>query len=325
VVVRVEAIITHGDADGVAAAGLYLYLRDNPEAAVYFTEPYNLHYTVNRASRSEYKRVVIADLGVNPSILSELLEQLRALREKGVDVVWYDHHVWNENWVRSVSELGVKLHVDTSTCATGVVAKYTPPLRSHVDYVFIEQLTRGVCAGDLWRFDHWLGPYYIRLVRRRDKDSWRRKVLVRIASGEYWSREFNSRVEEHIDRELSLLSSSLAVFTKSVGKSYKIAVVRGDNTVDSSFIAPYIMGRYGVNVVVVASSDGKLSFRSREVAIRDLAIRLGGGGHPYAAGSKIRIPWFIRLLSRLRGNLLLVYVANLVSRELERLGAYSGQ
>jgi oligoribonuclease NrnB/cAMP/cGMP phosphodiesterase (DHH superfamily) len=84
------------------------------------------------------------------------------------------------------------------------------------------------------------------------------------------------------------------------------------------------MGRYGVNVVVVASSDGKLSFRSSGVSIRELAVKLGGGGHPYAAGSKIRIPWFIRLLSRIRGDLLLIYVASIVSRELERLVTYSG-
>jgi oligoribonuclease NrnB/cAMP/cGMP phosphodiesterase (DHH superfamily) len=323
-VISVEAIITHGDADGVAAAGLYLYLRDNPESVVYFTEPYNLHYALARVSQSKYERVVITDLGVNPSTLSKLLEHLRALRKSEVKIVWYDHHVWNNDWIRSVNELGVELHVDTSTCATGIVAKYTQPLRSQVDYAFVEQLTRGVCAGDLWRFDHWLGPYYIRLVRRRDKDSWRRRVLVHIASGEYWSREFNSRVEDHVDRELSLLSSRLAVYTKSIGDSYKVAVVRDDKVIDSSFVAPYIMGRYGVNVVVVASSDGKLSFRSSGVSIRELAVKLGGGGHPYAAGSKIRIPWFIRLLSRIRGDLLLIYVASIVSRELERLVTYSG-
>ena len=320
----VEAIITHGDMDGVAAAGLYLYLRGNPESVVYLTEPYNLHSTLNHAVSSRYERLVITDLGVNPSTYRELVEKLRAIRELGTGIVWYDHHVWNENWVKGVREIGVELHLDTSTCATGVVAKYTEPLRQ-VDHEYVDQLVRGVCAGDLWRFDHWLGPYYIRLIRRRDKDSWKKRVLLYIASGQYWSSEFNSKVERHVDLELSLLSDKLVVYTKNINNYYRVAVVEDEEIIDSSFIAPYVMGRYNANVVVVASSNGKISFRSRGVSVRDLAVRLGGGGHSYAAGAKIRIPWYIRLLSKIQRKLLLVYVANLITRELERVLTYLGE
>jgi oligoribonuclease NrnB/cAMP/cGMP phosphodiesterase (DHH superfamily) len=319
----VEVIITHGDIDGVAAAGLYLYLRDNPESTVYFAEPYSLHRVLGRLAPGEYRRVVITDLGVNSSTLEEIRERLEYLRARGVEVAWYDHHVWDEDWISSIKSTGVELHVDRSTCATGVVAKYTKPLRQQVDYAFVEQLTRGVCAGDLWRFDHWLGPYYIRLVRRRDKDSWKRRVLIYIANGYYWSSEFDSKVERHVDLELSLLSSKLVVYMKNTSGSHRVAVVRDERVIDSSFIAPYVMGRYGVDVVAVVSSDGKISFRSRGVNVRDLAVRLGGGGHPNAAGTRIRIPWYIRLISKIRGDFLLRYVAGIITRELERLSANS--
>ncbi len=319
-----EVIITHGDMDGVAAAGLYLYLRDNPESVVYFTEPYNLHNTIDHVTSFRYEKLVITDLGINPSTYRELVEKLRTIRELETGIVWYDHHVWNENWIKGVREIGVELHLDTSTCATGVVAKYTKPLKQ-VNYEYVNQLVKGVCAGDLWRFDHWMGSYYIRLIRRKDKDSWKMKVLLYIANGQYWNSEFNSKVERHVDLELSLLSDKLMVYTKNINNHYRVAVVEDEEIIDSSFIAPYVMGRYNANIVVVTSSNGKISFRSRDVNVRDLAVRLGGGGHPYAAGAKIKVPWYIRLLSKIQRKLLLVYVANLVTQELERVLTYSGK
>jgi len=319
---EMEVIVTHGDMDGVAASGLYLYLRDNPESVVYFTEPYKLHSVLSQLISSGCERVVIIDLGVNPSIYSELLENLKLLRSRGVSVLWYDHHVWEENWIRDIRDLGVELYIDTSTCATGVVAKYTQPLRKHLDYEFIDKLTRGVCAGDLWKFDYWLAPYYIRLIRRRDKDSWKRRVLIYIASGNYWSGEFNSKIEKHVDLELGVLTSSLNVYIKNINEEYRIAVVEDNKIIDSSFIAPYIMGRFNVNIVAIVSKDGKVSFRGMGVNVRDIAVRLGGGGHLYASGAKIKIPWYIRVISRLRRDALLGYVASIIIRELK--STYSG-
>ena len=319
---EMEAVITHGDIDGVAATGLYLYLRNNPESVVYFTEPYKLHSALSQPILSECERVVITDLGVNPSIYDELLKNLRLLCRRGASVLWYDHHVWEENWVRDIRDLGVELYIDTSTCTTGVVAKYTQPLRQYLDYEFIDKLTRGVCAGDLWKFDYWLAPYYIRLIRRKDKDSWKKRVLVHIANGYYWSEEFNSKIEKHIDLELSTLTSKLNVYIKSINEKYRIAVVEDNENIDSSFIAPYIMGRFNTNIIAVVSSNGKVSFRGMGVNVRDIAVKLGGGGHLYASGAKIRIPWYIRILSRLRRDLLLVYVASIIIRELK--SAYSG-
>jgi len=57
-------------------------------------------------------------------------------------------------------------------------------------------------------------------------------------------------------------------------------------------------------------NDGKLSFRSRGVNVRDIALLLGGGGHLYASGAKIEIPFVTRLLGRISRKAILSYITN---------------
>ncbi|MGC8982331.1 MAG: DHH family phosphoesterase [Desulfurococcaceae archaeon] len=310
-----QAIVAHTDIDGVASAALYVYLAGVSEYRLFFTEPFRLAEALDKVSSAYYEKVVILDLGINPPTYSDVLRYLEMLKESDIEVAWFDHHVWNDEWLRDVSSLGVKLYVDTSTCTTGVVAKHVTPLRDNIDYSFVDNLVKGVCAGDLWKYDHWLGGYYVRLVRRKDRDSWRKKVVEVISSGNLWVGDFDAKVEEHIDAELKLLSSDLELAEKSV-KNTKIVAAMSSELVENSFLAAYIMGRYGADVVVLVSRDGKLSFRSRKVNVRDLALALGGGGHLYASGAKIKIPWFVRAFSKIKPRLLLNYVLFLISKKL---------
>jgi oligoribonuclease NrnB/cAMP/cGMP phosphodiesterase (DHH superfamily) len=314
----VVAIVTHTDIDGVGAAGLYVYLTGASEYRLFFTEPFLLDRELRKVLSAYYEKVVIADLGVNPPIFSQVLEYLKVLRENGIPVVWYDHHVWDEEWVQRVKDVGVELIIDRSTCATGVVAKYTKPARNNVDWAFVNTLVEGICAGDLWRFDHWLGGFYIRLVRRRDTDSWRKSVVKAFASGKLFSEEFYEKIVEHVDRELRVLSGNLEVVVKNLN-GINLAVAMNNEDIENSFLASHIIGRFDADVVVLVSIDGKLSFRSRHINVRELAVKLGGGGHPYAAGAKIEIPLLVRILSRFSRKVLLYYVSQRVSRELESM------
>lgn len=314
----VIAIITHTDMDGAGAAGIYLYLSNNPEHRIHFTEPYLLHRALSRVASAYYEKVVITDIGINPVIYSRVLEYLSLLRKHGIPVVWFDHHMWDNKWIHDLTSLGVELYVDKSTCATGVIAKYLRPERASIDGEFVREIVSGVCSGDLWTFDHWLGPYYVRLVRRRDDKSWRKLVIRTIANGKLWIPEFESKILDHLEHELKLFSEKMPVIEKNAGK-IKIVVTGSNEEVENSFIASFLLGRYSADIAVIASSDGKLSFRSRSINVRDIALKLGGGGHLYASGAKINIPWWVRLFSRVNAKMLLNYVAEVVSREVEDL------
>jgi len=301
-------IITHTDMDGVASAALYLYLNKPAKHLIYFAEPYNLDTALSRNLGGEVCSLAIMDLGVNPVIFDRVKELLSKYVSRGAQVTWFDHHVWSDEWVESVEKLGVRVIIDRSTCATGVVYRYSRAV-GDVDQDFVLNLVGGVCAGDLWRFDHWLAPFYLRLVRRRDSNEWRRKVVEVLSKGRYWDPLFDEKVVEAVEAELRNLRDDIRRIEKRV-EGLKINVVETNEEVENSFIAAFLMGRFNADIVVVASSDGKLSFRSNGVNVRDIAVALGGGGHPTASGAKINVPWSIRILSRFSRTIFLNYVAS---------------
>jgi len=308
----VVAIITHTDMDGAGAAGLYIYLSGIQNYKLFFTEPYLLNKTLARVLNANYERLVLLDIGINPSVYSEVVDYISQLRKRGVSIAWFDHHIWSEEWLRELRDLGVDIFNDKSTCATGVVAKYVEPRRNPVDSVFVSELVKGVCAGDLWRFDHWMGGYYLRLVRRIDSNTWRRNVVKTIAEGRLWSSEFDEKILTHVESELKVLSRGLSTLDK-YANGLKIVVAENNEEVENSFIAAFLIGRYNADIAVLASIDGRLSFRSRSVNVREIAVRMGGGGHVYASGAKIEVPLMVRLLGRIERKTVLSYVLNRVA------------
>lgn len=301
-------IITHTDMDGVASAALYIYLNNLRDYRVYFTEPYNLHEALERNNGKEYSNIVITDIGVNPIVFERVKELLDDYRRRGSRIYWFDHHVWSTKWIQEVRSIGVELYIDESTCATGVVYKYSKHgVDANED--FASNLVNGVCAGDLWRFDHWLGPYYIRLIRRKDSNEWRRRVLSRLTEGVYWDPSFNEKISATIDLELGLFRDDIRKIIREMN-GFRACIVESNENVENSFLASFMMGRFNTDVAVIASSDGKLSFRSRGVNVRDIAVALGGGGHLTASGARVNIPWRIRVLSKISREALLKHIAS---------------
>lgn len=303
-------IVTHTDMDGVGSAALYIYLYNKPPEKIYFTEPYLLYKTLKKIVGSDYavKNIALMDLGMNKNTMDKIIEYIRILRGKNIDIEWFDHHVWDEDWINKLKELGVKIYIDRSTCAVGVVAKYARQYGNNVDEDFVSELVRGVCAGDLWRFDHWRGPWYLRLIRRHDDPEWRLKVLEKISRGVLWDEEFTAKVVERFEKELyGYKMVDDTILTREIN-DIRIAVVLQNKSIENSFTASYTMGRTNADIVAVVSKDGKVSLRSRNINIRNLALAFGGGGHSRAAGFKIKIPLIIRLKSFFSNNAIQEYI-----------------
>lgn len=74
--------------------------------------------------------------------------------------------------------------------------------------------------------------------------------------------------------------------------------VRWKGPPDISYASQYLMNRY--NSIVFASVNGKsISFRSNIIDIRRFAEKLGGGGHPLAAGAGLNAPFWRKLLNKI--------------------------
>ncbi len=312
-------LVTHTDMDGVGSAAIYTYLQGKPPAAIYFSEPYTLDRVLGRIKSKTIRgrRLAVMDLGMNPRIIDKIIEEIRRLSREAAGIEWYDHHVWDGEWVERLKGIGVRVNVDRSTCAAGVVARYAPRGRNMIDESFLEEIVRGVCAGDLWRFDHWRGPWYLRLVRRRDSVKWRLHVLKVISSGRAWSQEFTDKIVERVEVELMEYRVVDEYILSKTVDGIRIAVAPNSKLVDNSFVAAYVMGRTDADIVGIIGRGGKLSLRSRSYNIRDLAVKLGGGGHPRAAGALVKIPLIVRIKSLFNKSILLEYVLNAIASNID--------
>ncbi len=313
-------VVTHTDIDGVGSASLYIYLQETPPKRIVFSEPYTLDKALNKIGIPSVDKIAIMDLGMNPRIMDRIIRYIEKISSSGIAIEWYDHHVWDNEWIETLRKLGVKAFIDRSTCATGVIAKYAPRKRSVIDESFIEEFVAGVCAGDLWRFDHWRGPWYLRLVRRRDSHRWRLHVIEVLSRGVLWSDEFTDVIVRRLEKELlefKRLSNSYII--REIN-GVRVTIAPSSDSVDNSFVAAYIMGRTDADIAAIISRDGKLSLRSRRINVREIAKRLGGGGHVRAAGAKLKLPLITRLKALFNQYSVLEYASKKIYESLLEIG-----
>ncbi len=307
-------IVTHTDIDGVGSAALYIYLQGEKPEKIYFSEPYLIDRTIKRLVGIRTDKIVFMDLGMNNSFYPLISKSLEKIINRGIEVEWYDHHVWENEWINGMKAIGTKLYIDRSTCATGVVAKYAPRKRVDVEQDFIDELVKGVCAGDLWKFDHWRGPWYLRLVRRREQNSWRLHVIDTLSQGILWKNEFTENIVAKLEKELKAYNDVIRnLYIRNIN-GLKIVYIPYNDLVDSSFMASLALGRANADIAVIVSRDGKLSFRSTGYNVRELAVKLGGGGHVKASGAKIKIPFKVKMMSLWRIEYLLHYIHTLIEK-----------
>lgn len=313
-------VITHTDLDGIASAVLvvkYLRSRGVGDVKTVLTQPHNLHLILRRLKCGE---VYLCDLGINHTTYNSILSEVRRLRDEGTSIYWFDHHIWQSDWIDRLLELGVKLYVDVSTCSAGVVANALKLLDGNS-----LKLVSATCSNDLWIFNDYLGNFLSRYVVCRSGSKWRKHLINSLSTFDgSLSDEIVRCAEDIMDRDLRVFNS---VIKKSVifdVKGVKIALVMKEwEESSTSYIAHFLMSRVNADIVVVYK-EGSLSIRSNDFNVRELAVRLGGGGHSKAAGAPFKTPLLYRLLLALGiKRPALKYCAKVISRELATVLASS--
>ncbi len=325
-------IVTHTDLDGVgsAAAAVAVFGRRSGEYTVLYAEPYNVHEKI--AEIAEYMEkgdiLVIADLGPNRDSFPHAVKAIEGLAGKGVRVYWFDHHVWDPAEAEAVEKAGARLILDRTTCATGVVARYAPSILGVEKPPFFEELEKAVCAADLWRWDHHLAPKLYRVAEARGEgvrpEDWRNRLVAKFSEGTLWDEEMESRLEDYVNRELANYNSILKTVVVVDGACRVAAAYKERGPPANSFVAASLLARHDADIAVIVRENGGMSLRSRRVNVREVAVRLGGGGHPVAAGAKIKIPITVRLAAKLSKKMLSRHAARVVLKAAEEAGVCKG-
>lgn len=311
-------IITHTDLDGIgaAAAAIRMLSRGEGEYTLVFAEPYNVHEALESIvdSVSEGDLIIVSDLGVNKASFDKSVILLSEALSKGARAKWLDHHIWSAEEKERLSSIGVEVHVDTSTCATGVVARYLKP--SNQDE-FVGRLVDAVCSADLWRWDHPMSGKLFRVVGERwQSTEWKQRIVEKFASGVMWDAEMEERLQEYVTQELE--GYNLTLRSVATAESNGIRVVATykyfKGPPNSSMIGALLLSRFDASIAAIVRSDGGLSLRSRKYNVQVIARELGGGGHPRASGAKIGIPFLVKLASSIYPRVLSMYVARIVLR-----------
>jgi oligoribonuclease NrnB/cAMP/cGMP phosphodiesterase (DHH superfamily) len=318
------SIVTHTDLDGIVGAAIYVLgkgIRKN-EYYTLFIEPIEIEKICDLINKN-YEAISIIDIGVNVDGFKELL---KCIEGGNVDIYWYDHHIWDLEWLNVLSRYGVKLYIDpNSRCAADVVAK-----SMNIENRVIKEYVDVTCAVDSWCFYRWEAPYlyrYIDYVKRfyglerafiDILDAIERNIEV----GEFikWIDPF---VEKYIDEELKIVSDICKDIKRiEVDKKDICVYYRGFSIPNQSIVGNAVLNICNCKIAAIIRHDlTSISFRSRDYNVREIAKKLGGGGHMKAAGAPLKLNRLLKITldmlpNKLRKAMLYGYIEKLLREAL---------
>lgn len=317
-----QCVVTHTDLDGVVSAAIYIASAGRDGYSVFFVEPGEVGEKLCSLISGGVCRVVaVMDVGVGGGVLEELARCLGG----GLGVArvsWYDHHVWDSSWVEELSRY-IDLHVDVnSKCAASVVAR-SIGLENTIALDYVD----ATCAVDSWDFYRWEAPYLYRYVdyvkRFYGLDRAFRDVLDAIERGveiEQFTEWVEPFVESYVDEELRVLTSICVDAREFYVGGRKVCVYYRDFDIpNQSIVGNALLNLCGCSIAAVIRPDlTSISFRSRDYNVRELAKKLGGGGHVRAAGAPLKIssvltiPINLPLPAKLKKSIVYSYVEKLL-------------
>jgi len=292
---RAEAVvIADGDADGLGCAALVRERYDDPlpelaapsegveppagRVALLPSAPHRLSDSLEDVLEYAPEGVAVYVCDLCPDRESDI-EPVAALVEHAGSVRWFDHHQWEQPLAEAVRAAGVELVVGDSeeVCSTDVAFAEL----DGVDDRF-EELAAVTRDHDLWiredprsddlaDYGHWTDPEtYVATVRTGGAD-------LPEAAREYLE-------ERRVEKQ--------ALIDLAVGRAESHEI--GDTTVAITYgrcsqneVAEQLREQ-GADAAAVVKPAGSASIRGTESFERchEVAARLGGGGHPRAAGCK---------------------------------------
>ncbi len=293
-------IIAHGDVDGVISAVIAArsLLREinGDGIGYYFSGPRSIDGLLSRIPGGGEK-LIIVDIAINPDKLDKIKEQVKRLSESGWEIVWIDHHEWPLGAIDELSSYA-DVRIRRAPSAARVVLEEL----GGGDYG--RELAAIADDADTARYSDRRAKMYNSLTRDKKKRDYLLKALLR---GELeddrvvkWANR-KIRKQENIVRkevERSIIEKT------NKGKSFAIIDLRPGGG-PGSLISRKLAEEKNVGFSLVIYSCNKFSLyagRDKSANLKPVCENHGGGGHPYACGARIDLPYYKRLICRLLGR-----------------------
>jgi uncharacterized protein len=255
-----------------------------------------IKFNVSRSSKSG--TIVISDLALNNNNLEDIksIEEAANLSKRnGWNLVWLDHHSWQEEIRRRVESFATLILSEDreQKCASELVVENF-------------DLKKRTACERMARFAHIVDfrlpeistlpplPEIITFYRSLPDSYKKLQLIIKKASkGIFWDEELQ---QEYEDRYLPLKESAMSSAMKSLSihriQGLGVAVTESPRILSKSLLAERIFQeRPNVTLVVLYAQDGKVSIRRRagtDIRCDLIAYRLNGGGHSYAAAGVIK-------------------------------------
>ncbi len=283
--------LTHNDLDAVGADAIHRMKYGNDGIFTIWSSvgKFSALFSLVASCEGKGDLLSISDLGYHRDTES-IANKAKA---NGWIVEWRDHHRWREDEIKKIERIVALLHIDTSVCGTGIVARDLAP-----DNKIAIEVARVVCDYDLWKHadprSAVLGQV---LQRKKNRDHVRDCLVAGIFSDTLIEQEYaeiKSEMDENMQRSLKQ-----ATFR---GKKYRIAFAPLYGY--PSETAHFIRDEKKTDIEVIIGKDGKFSVRSVPPISHIIAREFGGGGHPNAAGGSFnfsvieRFTWWLFKKSR---------------------------
>jgi len=280
-------IFTHDDLDGVGPVILCNAAKMDLSTVIYNNYEsidHNLNAFLESNEYAANDTLLITD--ITPS--EEMCEKLDTYHRNKIKVILLDHHK-TKSWVSNYSWATY----ESTSCGTRLVLQYLQPNIPDKDLYF--ELVEAINAWDLWKLQS--------NFRTRGENL---NTLLRFIGTHDFVETFSTNPTADNEKPYSLiiqyLNKNKEEYVKKVIEDQLLqAAYHMDdlgNTYKILFATDYIseVGHAALvhpdcedlkYIVIVNPTIGMCSFRSKDVDISNIAKKLGGGGHPSAAGCRI--------------------------------------
>lgn len=276
---RSAVMLVDGDADGLAAVVLGREVHDDLGYAT--ASPNYLEDALERLAEfvEEDATVYVVDLCPDPDIS---LEDLETVVESASSVRWYDHHQWDEDVRAEIEELGVGVVVGESdeVCSADVALQEFEKAGNDFDDSRRE-LIAVTRDHDLWIRDDPRSDDLADLSVFLEADEY----LEAVSEGPDIDDEYRELLKEKREEKENLVD--LAVERAEMVEVAGVTVGHTYGRCSQNEVAEALREQ-GADAAVVVKPEGGTSLRGSEGFERchEVARKLGGGGHPRAAGCK---------------------------------------
>ena len=272
-------MLVDGDADGLAAVVLGRQVHD--ELGYATGSPNYLQDALERLAEfvEEGAAVYVVDLCPDPEVS---LEDLGTVVEKASSVRWYDHHEWDDDVRDAIEELGVEVVVGESdeVCSADVALEQFEKA-GHDFEDTTRELINVTRDHDLWIREDPRSDDLADLSVFLDADEY----LEAVSEGPDIEEEYRELLKEKREEKEKLIE--LAVERAETVEVAGVTVAHTYGRCSQNEVAESLREK-GSDAAVVVKPEGGTSLRGSEGFERchEVARKLGGGGHPRAAGCK---------------------------------------